>query len=439
MWESPVYTFKRKIRENGKLRNLVVDVTNSAPTFDEPGKQLEGVFDVLTAGRTPGKTKILDVGAAKLRNTLYLLDKGFILYAVEFEELAKRMPQAKTNWTIAEKYSNFRKLVFPKEFFALKDEVDVILLINVTNVMPVPEERLVLLSLCREKIKKDGSAFWYNWRDPTQFTPRMQVNDGFFKGIGRHSKTFHGEWDREWVYNAMISSGFSHDENTVLPSVGNNQAYVFVADHLPLLGNSLGLQEIMNGGKKHDSKREITETGPLDYLEMYTSELRTISRGRTEQCKFHRISERLLSNIFDHELKNPAIENEINSGRGRIDIRFHNRNQPGFFKNLKEMHDILCPTISVECKNYVGDVRNPEFQQLASRLNNNRGLFGMLICRAVSDPAATVARSKDYLAAPARYMIVLDDGDLTRLARLKKQGNDEVDEFMDRKLDEIID
>jgi hypothetical protein len=439
MWESPVYKFERKIRENGKLHNLVVDVTNSAPTFDEPGKQLEGVFDALTDGKTPEKTKILDVGAAKLRNTLYLLDKGFVLYAVEFEELAKRMPQAKTNWARAEDYPNFRKLVFPREFFKLDDKVDLVLLINVTNVMPIPEERLVLLSICREKIKKGGRAFWYNWRDPTQFTQRMRVNDGFFKGIGRHSKTFHGEWDRSWVDNAMISSGFSHDQEMMLPNVGNNQAYVFIADHSSLLKNALALDDVMNGGRKRDPKHEITETGPIDFLEVYTGELPTIRRGRDEQSKFHRIAERLLSNIFDHQLRNPVIENEINSGRGRIDIRFHNRNQPGFFQNLNEMHHIRCPTISIECKNYVADVGPAEFNQLASRLNNNRGLFGLLVCREISDRAGIINRCKDNLAPPAKYMIVLDDRDLIRLSRLKEQGNDQVDEFMERKLDEIID
>lgn len=98
MWESPVYTFAKKIRDDGKTENLVVDVTGSAPSMSAPGDILEGVFGVLTAGKSPKKTKILDIGAAKLRNTLYLLEKGFQVYAVEFEELGKRMPQAKANW-----------------------------------------------------------------------------------------------------------------------------------------------------------------------------------------------------------------------------------------------------------------------------------------------------------------------------------------------------
>ena len=50
-----------------------------------------GVFNKLTQGFDPKKTNILDVGAAKLRNTLWLLQKGFNVWAVEFPELKDRL------------------------------------------------------------------------------------------------------------------------------------------------------------------------------------------------------------------------------------------------------------------------------------------------------------------------------------------------------------
>lgn len=125
MWESPVYRFAKKIRENRESHDLVIDVTGSARTMDKPGDTLESVFRVLTEGKSPGDTKILDIGAAKLRNTLYLLDQDFLVYAVEFEELQNRMPQAKANWEKAKTYSNFRRIVFPEDFFKLNVKVDI--------------------------------------------------------------------------------------------------------------------------------------------------------------------------------------------------------------------------------------------------------------------------------------------------------------------------
>jgi len=51
---------------------------------------------------------------------------------------------------------------------------------------------------------------------------------------------------------------------------------------------------------------------------------------------------------MDHQLRDPVIECEINEGRGRIDVRFHNRNRPGFFKDLKDLRDVKCPSVFVE-------------------------------------------------------------------------------------------
>lgn len=437
MWESPVYKFAKKIRENGKLRELVIDVTGSAPTMDEPGETLERVFEVLTERRRPGKTKIIDIGAAKLRNSLYLLEKGFLVYAVEFPELAKRMPQAKANWDRARRYPNFKRLVFPKDFFDLRDKVDIALMINVTNVMPIPKERLTLLALTREKMKKYGLLLWYNWRDPTKYTDKMKVNDGFFKGKGRRHKTFYGEWNRVHVFEMLVSTGFSHYEGTQLPEVGS-QAYVFRPDQPIILGKYLDLASIKKGGHRTDPDQPIPETKGTYFPAVYVEELGKVRPGTAEQAKFHRLSARLIANIFDHQLKNPVIEKEINEGRGRIDIRFLNRNEPGFFKNVKDMRNVFCPAVFVECKNYASEIGNPEFDQLSGRLNDTRGLLGLLVCREIRDRAKVLKHCQDRLKAHV-YLIVLDDEDLKNLSRKKLDSNEAVDDYMEDKLEKIVD
>lgn len=73
--------------------------------------------------------------------------------------------------------------------------------------MPIPDERIVLLSLCREKMKEDGLLLCYNWRDiasnPEKYTEETKINDGYFKGFGRKYKTFHGEWDKQHVVEML--------------------------------------------------------------------------------------------------------------------------------------------------------------------------------------------------------------------------------------------
>ena len=129
MWESPIYKFKTEI--NGENKEIFIDVTGSAPNFSVPGKQLEGSFKVLLDGLDPSKTKILDFGGAKLRNTLYLLEQGYTVYSCEFDDLFERSKQAHDYLEKAKKYPNFKKLVFPKDFINFEEKFDVILLINV--------------------------------------------------------------------------------------------------------------------------------------------------------------------------------------------------------------------------------------------------------------------------------------------------------------------
>jgi hypothetical protein len=106
--------------------------------------------------RLPKKTKpvILDFGAGNLRNTMYLLKKGYQVRSVEFKgtkETEKKIEEK------TEEYKNqYKKLVFPHEFFESKEKFGLILLINVCSIMPVPSERLLAIQYCREKLTENG-------------------------------------------------------------------------------------------------------------------------------------------------------------------------------------------------------------------------------------------------------------------------------------------
>ena len=193
MWESPIYKFKTEIE--GKKTEILIDVTGSAPNFTEPMKQLEGTFEVLLKGLEPSKTKILDFGGAKLRNTLYLLKKGFTVYSCEFEDLFKRSKQAHDFLEECKKYSNFKKLVFPNDFVDFEDQFDVVLLINVLNIMPVPIERYSVLALLREKMRENGLLLWYTQHGAySEEKAVTKLFDGLVTGKGRTYHMYHLYW-----------------------------------------------------------------------------------------------------------------------------------------------------------------------------------------------------------------------------------------------------
>jgi len=337
MWETPIYRFERKrIGTNGKTTKqlITIDVTDSAPTMDGPGIYLEGVFDSLLKGKKPRDTNILDFGAGKMRNTLFLLEQGYQIYSAEFPELPGRKPQAKTCWDRLEEYPNFKKLIFPRDFYKLKKEMDVVLLINVLNVMPVPEERLVALALCRRRMKEGGLLFLLNWRpassDPNKYNDQSTLNDGWFCGKGHKVKTFHVEWPKEEIMEMMAATGYSPCSTVEIEKTSGSQSYVFAADGPVILDNALAISEAEKGNPKYGPEMISQELQRPIILQEYLNELKTISSGKEESNRYKYLAMRMIAGIFENELKNPYAEASIDQGRGFIDIRFQNRNELGF-------------------------------------------------------------------------------------------------------------
>lgn len=167
--------------------------------------------------------------------------------------------------------------------------------------------------------------------------------------------------------------------------------------------------------------------------------LMDIKPGNEDATNFHKISYNSLIYIFGNRLSKPNREREINDGRKRIDIIFNNNNKDGFFKNLNSLHQIKCPKIIIECKNYGREIGNPEIDQLQARLNKKRGMFGILLCRSIENKSRMLQRCKDVLNDEKGYIIVLNDSDLSKLMLLKDDGNETgIDEFMTNKIDELI-
>lgn len=463
MWESPIYKFKTKVAN--KQQEIFIDVTGSAPNFSVPGKQLESTFANLLTDLKPKETKILDFGAAKLRNTIHLLKKGYTVYACEFEDLFKRSQQANEYLEEAKTYKNFKQLVFPHDFVNISIKFDVVLLINVLNVMPVPIERLLVLTLCKERIKNDGRLLWYTQHGSySEKDAFATLNDGLVTGKGRTYHMFYRDFSRNEIHDMLKSTGFSHNNKFTFPKSGSsNQAYVFNSDGSILIDETLGLTKLLKRNSKRNLKSversvrwetddeesemikynskqptKITPLKNISILNTYLTELEKLKPGKNTAHKYHELIFNILKSVFDYCLKKPEMEETIANGIKRVDITFANHREQGFFAQLDQGYHIQCPNIFIECKNYNRELKNPEFDQMHGRLNNVRGAFGIIICRTIKKHDDGKKRQID-LARDGKYVILLEDSDIKKMVDYKlKNQESEIDNLLEIKLKQIV-
>ncbi len=185
-WEDPYYDFevaRRKFR---------VDLTQSAPNFDVP---IDCLTDVAAEFRDRGVQKILDFGAGKLRNTLYLLRRrwNFKVWAVEFKECYET-PFAKRQLQAAKRFRDFFFLEYPKDFLDFDGSFDAALLVNVANIIPMPEVRVRVLEECAKRLRSGGVFLWMSQYGEPNYRPgvtkRLRLNDGWIYNLYKTYQTF---------------------------------------------------------------------------------------------------------------------------------------------------------------------------------------------------------------------------------------------------------
>ena len=129
------------------------------------------------------------------------------------------------------------------------------------------------------------------------------------------------------------------------------------------------------------------------------------------------------------------MEVKMEEGIKRIDIIFTNSAKNGFF--FKLYNQVKCNYPMIEVKNISHDPGNVEIDQLAGRFNDNRGNFGILVCRKIEDKKKVIERCKTYL--PNRYIVTLSENDLVELLEFSRESMfEEIDDFIDTKLKELI-
>ncbi|HKB88486.1 MAG TPA: hypothetical protein VKC53_02425 [Patescibacteria group bacterium] len=174
----------------------------------------------------------------------------------------------------------------------------------------------------------------------------------------------------------------------------------------------------------------------LDY-DLLIKKLSKIKSGSIEANEYHNTILGILSAVFYPNLIAPTKEEPIHNGRKRIDITFMNAPDNGFFQFLTT--HFPCPFVVCECKNYTNDPANPELDQLSGRFAPNRGKFGFLICRDVSNKALMLERCRDTAKDDRGFIIALDDKDVINLLEFKRDSKeDEINMFLISKFKELI-
>lgn len=202
MWEQPFYRMRK-----GR-KTVRVEVTLSAPRFLDHVSVLP---DALAFLKDEKIDSVLDFGAGKLRNAMYLLKQGYKVHAVEYERQFTQYPVSKTQLATAKAYANFKQLIFPDQFIACKERFDLALLSNVVTIIPSARHRHLILKYCREKVRRSGFLLWISQRGDTHYKDRLvnKIGDGFLIGAHRERATFYREFTAGEVDHLMQKAGFT--------------------------------------------------------------------------------------------------------------------------------------------------------------------------------------------------------------------------------------
>jgi hypothetical protein len=217
MWESCLYPFK-----DARGKNIIIDVTSSV----QPGLPHNDAINHFIK-QLAGKelTKVVDFGAGALRHTFPLLDAGFQVCAVEFEDQFKR-PACSQARAVATKHANFSSLIWPRQFKEDRRRFDAALLCYVLQTMPLPKERELVLRFLRKKLRDDGYVLWmsrYGQMDDASRSNR--VSDGIYRWKEREHQSFYREFTTEETHDMFSQLGFKHIRS--LGIRGTEQIFVY--------------------------------------------------------------------------------------------------------------------------------------------------------------------------------------------------------------------
>ena len=194
LWESPIYKLRPLF---GK--EVIIDVTTSVSSGLPPNKLIrEKIIPFL---KERNANRILDFGAGALRHSIPLLKEGFEVCAVEFEEGFSR-PTCKKALLKANRYSNFSKLIWPKDFLHDKRRFDAAIVFYVLQIMPIENERQRVIKSIYEKLKENSYLFYASrYGQITEQDKKYKISDGYYRNIKHIHRSFYKEYNTEETHN----------------------------------------------------------------------------------------------------------------------------------------------------------------------------------------------------------------------------------------------
>lgn len=174
----------------------------------------------------------------------------------------------------------------------------------------------------------------------------------------------------------------------------------------------------------HEVFADEERTPEPDWDEL-VQDVTSLPVGAANAGNYERAIKAFLTAVFYPAVVTPKMQTRIHEDRKRIDLTYTNIAKSGFFDWLV-MHN-TAPIVFVECKNYSDDPANPEIDQLSGRFSQNRGRFGILVCRNIANRQRLDTRCKDTANDGRGFMITLDDSDLKTLATERKADVDSIE------------
>lgn len=155
-------------------------------------------------------------------------------------------------------------------------------------------------------------------------------------------------------------------------------------------------------------------TPPPDWAKLLNDVIH-LTPGKKDAYKYEEAVQNLLYALFWPVLVDPDTQTPVHDGLKRVDITFTNYAQSGFFNWVARHYP--SPYVFVECKNFGEELGNPEVDQIAMRMADRRGRFGMIVCRTIEDRQKMLKRCQAAARDGHGYIVALDDNDLRQLIK----------------------
>lgn len=186
----------------------------------------------------------------------------------------------------------------------------------------------------------------------------------------------------------------------------------------------------------HEELAEAENAHPPNWDELFGA-LQGVAAGKEESQAHEHAIANLLAALLYPDLVHPRLQTRIHGGRKIIDITFENVASSGFFHWLGMHHS--ASHIFIECKNYAGEVKNPELDQLSGRFSPTRGTFGLLVCRSFENKKLFIKRCRDTAQDSRGFIVPLDDSDLSELVDFfQDDSHEQVFTFFKTRFDALV-